>query len=70
MSTGSSADIPELELRRKALAQQAKTVMLGALREERQPTEAEAARIAELRDEVARIERQLQDAFDGHRGAG
>ncbi len=70
MSNGDSADISELELRRKALTQQAKTTMLGAVREERQPTEAEAARIAQLSDEVALIERKLQDAFDGHRGIG
>ncbi len=70
MSTQGSADIPELELRLKALAQQAKTVMLGAVREERQTTETEAARFAELGDETALIERQLQDAFDSPRDIG
>jgi hypothetical protein len=62
------ADIPELESRRKALVQEAKTVMLSAIREERRATEAETARLGELRAEVERIKRQLQDVFDSNRG--
>jgi hypothetical protein len=62
------ADIPELDSRRKALVQEAKTVMLSANREERRATEAETARLGELRAEVERIERQLQEVFDSNRG--
>lgn len=63
------ADIPDLESRRKALVQEVRAVMLRAIREERRATEAETARLGELRAEVERIERQLQDVFDSNRSA-
>jgi hypothetical protein len=62
------ADTSGLEWRRRAIAREAKSVMLTTIQQERQANEAETVRLEQLRTEYEEIVRQLRDGFDGNHG--
>jgi hypothetical protein len=57
------ARVQQLEEERRALAREAKRLMLAAVKSERQPTSAEHARLDALRAETEIIDAELERAF-------
>ena len=56
--------VRELESQRRALVQDAKTLMLRAVRGERQPSPEERVHLDDLRQQHDRIEQEIQALFD------
>jgi hypothetical protein len=58
-----TARVEELQEKRRAVAREAKRLILDAVRSERQPTSAERARLGLLRREADVIDAELERAF-------